>query len=55
MSEPLLISVLTCPFCGFARSELMPTDACQFYYECTHCGVLAPIGGTAASSARSVP
>ena len=40
MSEPLFISVLTCPFCGFARSELMPTDACQFYYECTHCGVL---------------
>ena len=40
MSEPLLISVLTCPFCGFARSELMPTNACQFYYECTHCGVL---------------
>jgi hypothetical protein len=40
MSEPVLVSVLTCPFCGFARSESMPADACLFYYECTHCGVL---------------
>jgi len=40
MSEPVLDSVLTCPQCGFAKSESMPTDACQFYYECTGCRAL---------------
>ena len=39
-------SVLTCPKCGFAKSETMPTDACQFYYECTGCKtVLRPNRG----------
>jgi hypothetical protein len=33
-------SVLTCPCCGFAKAEAMPTDACQFYYECESCKVL---------------
>lgn len=33
-------SVLTCPQCGFARRETMPTDFCQFYYECRHCQAL---------------
>jgi hypothetical protein len=33
-------SVITCPQCGAARHEEMPTDACQFFYECTGCGVL---------------
>jgi hypothetical protein len=32
MSEVVLESVLTCPRCGFAKAEAMPTDACQFYY-----------------------
>ena len=36
----ILDSVLTCPECGFARRETMPTDACQFYYECRGCGAL---------------
>ena len=40
MTGVVLVSVLTCPFCGFAKSESMPADACQFYYECTHCGAL---------------
>ncbi|MGQ0654809.1 MAG: GDCCVxC domain-containing (seleno)protein [Betaproteobacteria bacterium] len=35
MSQPILESVLTCPKCRFAKAEAMPTDACQFYYECT--------------------
>lgn len=30
-------SVITCPQCGFAKEETMPTDSCQFFYECTHC------------------
>ena len=35
-----LESVLTCPLCGSARTETMPADACQFYYECENCKVL---------------
>ena len=35
-----LESVLTCPKCGFSKQETMPTDACQFYYECGHCGAM---------------
>ena len=35
-----LESVLTCPHCGFAKTETMPTDACWFYYECESCGAL---------------
>lgn len=30
-------SVLTCPYCGFARRETMPVDACPFFYECLRC------------------
>lgn len=30
-------SVITCPICGFSKEEQMPTDACQWFYECTHC------------------
>ena len=36
----ILESVLTCPQCGFARQETMPTNACQFFYECSNCGTL---------------
>lgn len=32
-----LISVLTCPFCGFSKEEKMPEDSCVFFYECTNC------------------
>jgi hypothetical protein len=34
----ILRSVITCPQCGTAKAETMPTDACQFFYECTDCG-----------------
>src|SRR5262245_15770966 len=33
-------STLTCPACGVAKAEIMPTDACQYFYECTSCGTL---------------
>jgi len=33
----VLESTLTCPQCGFAAQESMPTDACQFFYECASC------------------
>ena len=35
----ILQSVVTCPHCATAKSETMPTDACQFFYECCRCGV----------------
>lgn len=40
MNAPVFESVLTCPKCGIAKTEAMPTDACQFYYECTTCRAL---------------
>lgn len=33
-----LRSTLTCPDCGHAAEESMPTDACQFFYDCKACG-----------------
>ncbi len=33
-------SVLTCPQCKVQSAETMPTDACQFFYECAACGTL---------------
>lgn len=33
-------STLTCPECGHRSKDLMPTDACQYYYDCTGCGAL---------------
>ncbi|MCF6213944.1 MAG: hypothetical protein L3J45_07965 [Flavobacteriaceae bacterium] len=30
-------SVITCPKCGHKKEEVMPTDACQFFYECENC------------------
>ncbi|MFN0302240.1 MAG: GDCCVxC domain-containing (seleno)protein [Burkholderiales bacterium] len=29
---------MTCPHCAFAKEEVMPTDACLFFYECNGCG-----------------
>jgi len=36
----VLASVLTCPACGVAKTETMPIDACQYFYECTGCRTL---------------
>jgi hypothetical protein len=39
-------SVITCPACNTAKLESMPTNACQFFYECTGCGArLRPKAG----------
>ena len=35
-----LDSVLTCPLCGHTKHEIMPTDACQFFYTCEGCNAL---------------
>lgn len=42
MSEvtPVLESAITCPNCGHRAIETMPTDACQFFYDCKTCGAL---------------
>ena len=41
-----LYSTITCPECGHSKRELMPTDACQFFYECEGCGrLLKPLRG----------
>ena len=40
MPDPILESTLTCPRCGFRKTETMPTDACQFFYECDSCHAL---------------
>ena len=36
-AKMVLQSRLTCPSCGFQKTETMPTDACQFFYECENC------------------
>ncbi len=47
----LLQSTLTCPSCGVAKVETMPTNACQYFYECTACNtLLKPKQGDAACS-----
>lgn len=39
-------SVITCPVCRAQSKERMPTDACQYMYACTGCGmVLRPRRG----------
>ena len=36
----------TCPECGGVATETMPTNACQFFYDCRHCAaVLRPLAG----------
>jgi len=36
----VLESMIACPKCGFEKQEIMPTDACLFFYECTSCRAL---------------
>ncbi|MEQ8624452.1 MAG: GDCCVxC domain-containing (seleno)protein [Vicingaceae bacterium] len=39
-----LKSTITCPKCGHQKKEKMPTDACQYFYDCENCkAVLRPI------------
>jgi len=33
-------ATVTCPVCGHQAVEAMPTDACQYFYECTGCQVV---------------
>lgn len=33
-------ATITCPLCGASAREIMPTDACQYFYVCKGCGEL---------------
>jgi hypothetical protein len=34
----VLESVITCPECSACKTETMPLDACQYFYDCARCG-----------------
>lgn len=40
MSIIILKSTITCPKCQHQKEEEMPTDACQFFYECENCKII---------------
>ncbi|WP_114325827.1 GDCCVxC domain-containing (seleno)protein [Candidatus Colwellia aromaticivorans] len=41
-----LNSTITCPKCGHSKNETMPTNACQWFYECESCkALLKPLKG----------
>lgn len=40
MAEVILESTITCPKCGHQKMEVMPTNACQYFYECEACKAL---------------
>jgi hypothetical protein len=42
----ILQSIITCPLCQHKKEETMPTDACQYFYECENCHErLKPVQG----------
>lgn len=44
--ELIIESTITCPHCGHQKKEEMPTNACQYFYECENCKVvLKPLPG----------
>lgn len=46
MSKVVFRSTLTCPQCGHVKEETMPSDSCQWFYECENCRtVLRPKPG----------
>jgi len=39
-----LNSTITCPECSHSKDETMPTNACQYFYECDNCNtILKPL------------
>lgn len=46
MPNITLESIITCPECAHSAMEVMPTDACQWFYECEECKtILKPLAG----------
>ncbi len=35
--QVILQSTITCPVCDYQTTIEMPTDACQYFYECENC------------------
>lgn len=41
-----LRSIISCPVCNHKKEETIPTDTCQFFYECQNCKkILRPLDG----------
>jgi hypothetical protein len=40
MNGPMHTSTITCPYCGHAETETMPTETCQIFYECKSCRLI---------------
>lgn len=38
--EIILQAIIACPNCGHRKEEIMPTDACRYFYECENCRVI---------------
>ncbi|MDZ4793287.1 MAG: GDCCVxC domain-containing (seleno)protein [Bacteroidota bacterium] len=36
----VLNSIITCPHCCYSKEEIMPTDACQYFYNCEKCNTI---------------
>ncbi|WP_420433706.1 GDCCVxC domain-containing (seleno)protein [Hyphobacterium sp.] len=47
MADIVLHSSLTCPSCDITHASVpMPTDACQYFWDCPACGdVIKPLNG----------
>lgn len=46
MPDVILQSQIACPHCGHTQVDTMPTDACQWFYDCAGCDrVLEPRPG----------
>jgi hypothetical protein len=39
-TKVILESTIMCPLCGHSEVEQMPTNACQWFYECRGCRTL---------------
>ena len=35
-----LKSTIHCPNCGYSETVTMPTNSCQYFYDCKQCKVL---------------
>lgn len=46
MPDVMLVSTITCPGCGAETETEMPTESCQYFWDCPACGaVLRPEAG----------
>lgn len=35
--ETPIESIIRCPVCGYSKKEIVPADACPYFYICTNC------------------